>query len=250
MAFFLKKLTVSLLLPPGIVILILAGAGFSLLYGRRKVLAALLLSSGLCLYGLSTEPVKDSLLLPLEDRYPLPQDVSGDVIVLPGGGTYGGVPDRGGRGFPREDALYRLVEAFRLWQALRIPVVVSGGRLSASHEPESRVLKRLLNSLGVPEEQVIEEDRSRDTKENGIFTARILKERGFHSPVLVTSAYHMPRAVGDFQRAGIMVIPCPCGYRTSRTAYTFLDFLPNSSSLGSSVRALKEYLGLLDQALH
>ena len=72
-----------------------------------------------------------------------------------------------------------------------------------------------------------------------------MRERGWRRPLLVTSAFHMPRSVEEFQRAGVSVAPYPVGFYTSRRYHgTLLDVVPSGSALRGTSIALKEYLGL------
>ena len=98
--------------------------------------------------------------------------------------------------------------------------------------------------MGVPSKKILLENESRDTNQNALFTAKILKERHFTNPVLVTSGYHMKRALLLFRKAGITATPFPAGYSYSfGSSYSWADFLPHS--MRSTSLAMKEYLGLL-----
>jgi len=241
--FYLKKLITSLVLPPGIIIAVTAMGGLYLIRRKEKT-GYLFLLSALCLYLLSTVPVQDALLVPLENSFPLQKQVEGDVIVMLGGGVLQRVPDLGGEGFLSDDSLARLVASYRLWQILRVPIIISGGKGAQDMHAESEIGKRVLVDMGVPARDIIEEDRSRDTFENSYYVSGIIRGRGFRSPVLVTSAYHMRRAVANFRKMNMDVIPFPCGFRATRMRFTAFDLLPNTVSLWGSSVALKEYIGL------
>ena len=107
--------------------------------------------------------------------------------------------------------------------------------------------KRLLIELGIPEEDIIEECRSKDTSENARYAKQIIEKRGFKAPILVTSAYHIKRAVFLFEKQGMKVEPFPCGLKSEEEErnYDILDFLPRASVLEESSKALKEYMGLM-----
>ena len=96
--FFLKKVVTSLVLPPGILIAITVICGLYLIRKKSKI-GYLLFFSAICLYLLSTVPVQDALLVPLENSFPLQTQVKGDVIVMLGGGVLQEAPDTGGRAF-------------------------------------------------------------------------------------------------------------------------------------------------------
>ena len=111
--------------------------------------------------------------------------------------------------------------------------------------PESVVLADLLTGLGIPEEDIILEQKSRTTRENAIQTREILARLGFYTPVLITSASHMKRAVLAFHQAGLEVIPAPTDYITGKKAVRFSSFLPGPGAFLQVRRALWEYIGIL-----
>ena len=96
-------------------------------------------------------------------------------------------------------------------------------------------------ALGVPPEAVDWEAASRNTHENALAIAERVEREPF---VLVTSAFHMPRAVEIFRKLGTTPIPAPCGQRTLR-AYIPYDFIPRAINLWHAAHALREYLAIL-----
>ena len=103
----------------------------------------------------------------------------------------------------------------------------------------------LLEEWGIPAAAIEVEEASINTRENALFSYRLLSARGIRKIVLVTSAMHMPRAAGAFRKAGFEVIPAPADFRTGWGAPNpvFL-WLPNAGSLEHSQTALHEWLGL------
>ncbi len=233
-----------LVLPLGISIVIFFIGALYLIKRRNKV-GYIFLFSVSCLYALSIEPIKNALLTPLENSFPFKNNVNGDVIVMLGGGIKRNVIDIRGKGFPSDDALNRMVCTYRLWKQLHIPIIISGGPLLKRRLKESEVVKRVLIDMGVSEKYIIEEGKSKDTYENSYYTKQILEKKGFTSPILVTSPYHMRRAVFSFHKQGILVTPFPCSYKEEGNNYNVLDFLPKVGTLEISSRAIKEYLGLI-----
>lgn len=235
-----------LLLPPGIFVAVLLL--LSLRWATRKQWEPGLLSLFLAaaLYALSIAPVADRLIAGLEGRYAIPARPEGDSIVLLGGGVSGQVADLTGAGFPLEGMLPRLVTAVRLQRQLGVPVVVSGGKVFDSLDAEAPIVARILSDLGVPREKILEEGKSRNTVENALRTMEILESKGLRRSLLVTSAYHMPRAVTAFEKAGVPVTPVPAGFRTWKgKRYLWFSWFPSASALLTSTNALREYLGLL-----
>jgi uncharacterized SAM-binding protein YcdF (DUF218 family) len=108
------------------------------------------------------------------------------------------------------------------------------------------VVARVLPDPGVPEGMILQEGTGRDTSENARYTKRILDGKGFRCPLLVTSAYHMPRAVALFRGAGVPVTPVPAGFRTWKgKTRRRVDFLPSAAEFLASTAALREYLGMV-----
>ncbi len=245
MIFYLKKAVDALLLPPGIIILLLIYSGMRFL--RKGYLKAgmtnLIIAS--IAYLLSIQPVADGMLKGLEGGYTIPDKPEGDVIVVLGGGIRDGVPDLTGKGAPLEDALPRIVAAARLQKRLGLPVIASGGTVF-SRESEASVMKRFLVDLGVPEDKIIPESKSRDTYENALYTKEICEKMGFKRPILITSATHMRRAVMSFEKVGLPVTPFPSHFRVwERKRYSWRDYLPSAGAIGNIYMALHEYLGLI-----
>jgi uncharacterized SAM-binding protein YcdF (DUF218 family) len=125
-------------------------------------------------------------------------------------------------------------------------LVFSGGSPAFSSErwSESDLARDLFASLGLTPDRILFENRSRNTCENAIYTAQLLKPTEQQKWVLVTSAMDMPRAVGAFRRAGFQVLPYPVDYTTGKRA-TF-DLSPAvGRNLGSIDHAIHEWLGLV-----
>jgi uncharacterized SAM-binding protein YcdF (DUF218 family) len=142
-------------------------------------------------------------------------------------------------------AAQRLLAAVELHRRIGAPVLVSGGEVYAGDGNEAQVSRRVLLSLGLKDSDIILEDKSLNTIENAVLTAKMMQERGLSKPVLVTSAFHMPRSVENFRRVGVAVIPYPVGYYVPQTMQTrLIEFVPSYAAMRGTALALKEYLGL------
>ncbi len=240
------KLFYSWLLPPGIFLLVIAVLYF---YCRKTKHANGLLLLFLLIYLLSVNVVSDKIIEPLENHYGQPavsEMKDAKAIVVLAGGSYDGVPDFDGTGQNSESSTVRLVAGLRLYKALHLPMVLSGGRLSDDKATEASLEYRFLKTCGVEEQYLIKEDRSRNTAENAKYVKQICQQRKFDKVILVTSAFHMPRSVAFFEREGVNVIPYPTDYKTSRnTNLNAFAFTPQAENLYCSFLAMKEYLGLL-----
>ena len=243
--FALKKFITPFLLPPGIVVLILVGYGVRCCRRRRYGTGCMILLPGVVLWLLATVPVSSMLMRGLEERVAIPRPLRGDVIILLGGGINGSVPDLTGTGTPSEEMSCRILTAVRAQRQLGVPVIVSGGAVFAGQPAEAPVVRRFLLDLGVPAGQVIVEARSRDTRENARYCREILAGSGFTRPLLVTSAYHMPRALRAFRAVGVTVTPLPAQFATGGDKPSlWVQWLPDANALHRSSQALHEYLGL------
>lgn len=240
----------QLVLPPGG--LILSGL-LGLLYWRRWWGRGLVFVSLALFLLLSTVPVRDLLLEPLESAYAPVNLHSTDAgtrvdtaIVLLGGGIYEKAPEYGGKDHLAGHALSRTWYAAQLAKQTRLPVYATGGIvLSDALEAEGEIMRRYLIDLGVPAEHVYAESLASNTWGNVQMLMPLLKLAGIHRVLLVTSAFHMPRAVWCFESQGFEVLPAPCAYIAGRSTYDLHSYLPHWGILSDSSHALHEYLGLV-----
>lgn len=248
-AFALKKIISDMIMPPGIfIILLVCYVVWLILRKRKDFLFPLFLS--ILLYLISIEPVKDLLLLPLENRYPpLKEDVvdNNTLIVVLGGGIYDKSPEEKNFASLTPDALKRLFYAYRLFLKHGGGLGLSGGRVfkNSMVPSEAEVMAKILNELKIPEEVIFLDDKSLDTFENAKNIGALVKEKDFKNIVLVTSAYHMPRSVMLFEKMGVKVTPAPTDYKTDRTDYQFESFLPKMHYLKDTWLAVHEYFGIV-----
>lgn len=189
------------------------------------------------------------LLHPLEDHFarpdPAPENVAG-IIVL-GGGFEGGVNLARG-GYELNASGDRMVEAAvlaRRYPQARVVVTGGAGSLILDGEGDGDTAPRLLIALGVAPERLVLENRSRNTYENAVFTRELVEPREDETWLLVTSAFHMPRSVGLFRKAGFEVVPWPADYKTSgiETLGPAQDNV--ADSLQNLTIAMREWIGLI-----
>ncbi len=126
--------------------------------------------------------------------------------------------------------------------------IFASGGYATSTSATSLIAKNILLKLGVKKSGIIVEDRSFDTAQNALYTAMICKKNKFKRIILVTSAYHMQRAMFLFKKAfkktGTGIIPYPTDYK-SNYSYNFYSFMPGLGSLTISGEAIHEYLGII-----
>lgn len=243
--FALIYLVKQALLPPTVILLLLL-AGFLLCRGRRRRVGTTVLALGIVLYtGLSLRPTAHLLLRPLEGPYPplAPDKVprQGTIVVL-GGGIWSR-PDLPAASQLSRASLRRLVEAVRIYRLMaEAEIVVSGGKGNPFlPQAEAPIMRDFLVSLGIPEGKIIVEAESRTTFENVERLRNLPRRRPF---ILVTSAHHMPRALGVFSRLGEPPLPAPCDVRGLWEASDPSSYLPSAEALAASTSAVYECLGL------
>jgi len=241
--FLIKKLVTPFLLPPGLFVAVLVLSGMWLIVRRRAKSGLSLTGLGLFMWCLCITPVSDLLIRPLVLSYPVPTKPSGDVIILLCGGANLGVKDLTGTGTPSASTLARMTDAVRLHRKLGIPIVVSGGRVFDQEQSEASIVKRFLVDVGIDPSMVLTEEESRDTLENARYSEKLCRLKGYTRPILVTSAYHLKRAVWSFKSVGLKVVPFPTGGSLEAgKKYIWPDYLPGSFRRFSA--ALHEILGL------
>ena len=199
---YLLKFGASWILPPGIFIILMFVLVAKLFRISRKLSVTVLVFT-LIFYLLCTSLVAEKLMGWLEEMHTPPAQVEtsgADIIVLLGGGAISQVPDVDGVGALCASPANRLLTAVRLQKMLNVPILVSGGQVYSDSGAEAEISARVLKSLGVPEDKIITETKSINTTQNARYSAKILRDNGFKKPLLVTSAFHMNRAMLNFNR--------------------------------------------------
>lgn len=241
--FFLKKIAAALVLPPtGLVIAALGGLWLARRHPRTgRTVAALAL---LALLALALPPVSVLLVRSLEVRPPVSeQDLArAQAIVILGAGTYHRAPEYGGGDTVPGIALERLRYGVSLQKRSALPILVTGGSPFGGR-PEGDAMKEAIERDFYGKVRWVERE-SRDTQENALHSARLLRDAGITRIALVSHAWHLKRAIGHFQAQGLEVIPAPMGFATRPPDWLALA-LPSARSLASSSQALLEWLGIL-----
>lgn len=232
-------LLTSVLLPPGPSVLALLLAA---LVPRQKVRMSLFVFGLASLYLSSTPAVSNWLRMQLEVAPPVAlQHHAAEAIVVLGADRRREAVEFGGGDTIARLGLERLRYAAWLQKKTGLPLLASGGSVEPGQVPEAELMRDILREFGV--ETTWLESHSRNTFENAMNTARILKGLGIGEVLLVTHGWHMPRAAEAFQFAGLRVIPAPTGLLGPNDNLDMYDWLPNASSLQMSYWALHEMLG-------
>jgi len=243
--FILGKILAAIFFPPGLIILFVFFLIFCVHTGKKR--AALIIAYALALFSylLSTCVFSSLLVLPLENEYkPLADAQLADAVVVLGGGYNDNSPEYGNIGSLSPVAEKRAMYGLELARKYDVPLMFSGGKGydSLVKGSEASAAERLWLSLGFDKRRITIETESLDTKGNATGIEAIVRGRNV---LLVTSAFHMPRAMLSFEKVGIHAVPAPTDYRAKRSAFTWADFLPDASWLDVSRSALHEYLGIL-----
>jgi uncharacterized SAM-binding protein YcdF (DUF218 family) len=249
MFFILSKILGFFALPSNVLIS-LGLVGLVLLCTRFTRLASWLVVTSLVLLAIAgLSPLGNALIVPLEQRFP-PWDASRgppDGIVVLGGAITPDVSAARGAVALNEAAerITATVELARRYPKARI--IFSGGSSSliADEAIEAAIAVKQFEALGVARDRIAAEEQSRNTIENAVFSRLLADPQPGQRWLLVTSAYHMPRAVAAFRAAGFAIEAYPVDWRTRG----LIDAVRPFGSLGDGLRrtdtAVREWVGLL-----
>ena len=245
MFFLLSKLLDFLLLPVLWLLVLLVAALLTRRPARRRTLLLAVLA--LLVVGTNNALVNEALLaweLPPVRLRELPPRADAAVLLT-------GITNTGKSPHDRvylHDGADRLTNALWLWRAGRVRyILVSGGSGAVLRKTrtEAADLITLLQLAGVPDSAIIREDQSRNTRENALFTQRIVQARPeLDTLLLVTSAFHQRRALGCFAKVGLQPQPFPAGFfSTDRAASPDYWLVPSSDALSRWSLLLHEISG-------
>jgi uncharacterized SAM-binding protein YcdF (DUF218 family) len=251
MTFIFGKLVWALLQPGNLLLLCLLAGVFLLLRGRRRGELLVVLSAiGFLL--LAVAPIGPAMMLVLEQRFPrppkLPERING-ILVLGGA-----VDARISLAYSEtvfNGSVARVLAGVTLARhhpEAKLALVGGEGELFPVGFAESRATSGFVLEEGIPETRIIVEERSRSTHENAVFAKELIRPAPGENWILVTSAFHMPRAIAAFRAVDWPVIPYPVDFKVDpvtglRPNFNLLD------GLGASTTAGKEWAGLVGYRL-
>lgn len=252
--FYTPSKVLTFLLQPSSALWLAIAAGFFLRewrprWHRTGLVVSVISLVALFIAGLS--PVSNALLLPLEDRFPAGQvnsvkkPVTG-IIVL--GGAEDGWISSGRGGLAVNEAAERITETLRL--ALAYPqakVAITGGVARLLHEDKegSSAVAAFFQDVGVSKDRLIVETQSRNTYENATRMLPLIDAKPGETWLIVTSAFHMPRSVGVFRKAGLDVVAYPVDFRVRGSEDLTRWFPSLPAGLKRFDMVLKEWAGLI-----
>jgi uncharacterized SAM-binding protein YcdF (DUF218 family) len=235
---------------PSNIIATICVIGIALVLLQRQRVGTLLVTFGvllLLLFGYS--PLGNVLMLSLTERFPKWQDdgrAPDGVIVLGGAIDADATATRGSLEVNSSaERVTAMLELARRYPQARIVFTGGASSLIEKSLSEAPVAGELLRRFGVASERVVLETESRTTDENAVFTARLVAPKPGERWVLVTSAWHMPRSIGAFRRAGFDVEAYPVDWRTRGWVDATETFDTASAGLARSDAAMHEWVGLV-----
>ena len=254
----IKSICQYMLTPSGIIALCFV-LSFPLMVIGRRIGKYLLLAGILAYFAFGSSPISMALLGRLENKYSPLLDIHEvedvDTVVMLTGAAWEDprVPSTSQVG---EITVSRLLEAIRLLRMIPgAKILISGGPLDSAGigVPISQIVGDLTREMGIPGERILLETKSTNTYENGVEIRKILGDKPF---ILVTSASHLPRAIGVFQKLGLSPIPAPADFRAIRSkprvggstgelVRAMISALPSPDNLSHSERAFHEYAGFV-----
>ena len=222
------------------------GVALAVVWRTRRAGFRLLFFASLILVMLVVLPIGRVLLQTLESRFPPPD--AGlervDGIVMLGGAFHTKLAEARGE-VSLNDASERLlafIELARRYPSARLAFAGGSGQLAPGRLTEAQLLERALGQVGFADPRLVMEDRSRTTWENALLLRDVVRPQPGERWLLVTSAWHMPRAVGSFRAVGWEVTAWPVDYRTFPGGYGLGFDLPRA--LETFDLAAHEWVGL------
>ncbi|NOZ66514.1 MAG: YdcF family protein [Alphaproteobacteria bacterium] len=241
--------TVWLFLQPSNLIFILLLIGLVLLWRGRQKPGLWAITVSVTLYGLAMfGPLTNLVMAPLESRF---ARFTNDVSQPP----YSGIIILGGSERIRVSTFHhqvslsgaaeRLIEAAKLARQFpALPIIYSGGGRLDGMMTEYEIARKFFQEAGIDLSRIRFGDKSYNTYTNAIESRKLIKPGEEDKWFLVTSAFHMPRAVGAYRKAGIMIQPYPVDYRTELSS-SLISKPDAGAALYELDFAVHEWLGLI-----
>lgn len=244
--FYIKKFIEQCLHPLSIN-LILLFIGLILLYcrknrwGRRFTFASFIV-----FLAVSLPWIPNMLFSPLQNQYPPLKQAPKTVkyIVVLGGGILP-IPNIPINNLPSGNSMQRIIEATRLWHQIPHAKILFSGADYYRQFNDGDYMAQLAEILGVPPSAILMENQALDTAKEAIVIKGMIKDTPF---ILVTSAFHMPRAMQLFERQGMHPIAAPCDFQYVDEQH-LLEMFPSLYSISKLDIATHEYLGIMSNKL-
>ncbi len=251
MMFYLSKILWSLFQPSSLLVILFAAGAVFAISGRARP-ALKLFASGAALYVIfGFSPLANLILAPLElnAKASAAKSLDGAAGIIVLGGAIANWPSLTDGAPHLNESGDRMVEAVRLAaQYPSLPVLFSGGNGEllprVDSETEAALARRFFEPFKLVPPRLMLEDRSRNTFENAVQSAKMLQPKPGQKWILVTSAFHMPRAKALFEAQGFEILPRPVDFRTDGFYDWWRPFAKASDGLRCLDFAAKEWGGL------
>jgi uncharacterized SAM-binding protein YcdF (DUF218 family) len=251
MMFYLSKIAWGIFQPSSAVLIFFAAGGFFTAAGRTRAAIRLFVSGAILYVLFGFAPLSNWLLAPLEKQASAvaAKDLDGAAGIIVLGGAIEGRSVLGDQAPHLNEAGERMIDAVRL--AVRypsLPVVFTGGPDPFfgrdGHESEAELARQFFERFNITPPRLMLEGRSRNTRENAVETAKLLRPRAGQKWILVTSAFHMPRAKALFEAQGFEILAWPVDFKTSGFRGSWRLFPRASDGLKRMDFVAKEWVGL------
>jgi len=249
MPYYLTKLLPLLLMPVSVAIIAMALGLLMLLRGRRRGAIICSLVAILVLWVSSLPIVAGRLSWSLERQFPpvAIEDIpSADCIIVLGGALTGSDHPRVHIELTDStDRVYQAAKLYRNGKAETVIVAAGNQPWSQRRTSEAKLISDLLVEWGVLRSSIRLDGASRNTRENAINAAALVQENHCESNLLVTSAWHMPRAAAAFKRLGVNVFPVSVDLRGVEVITDSIGVLiPTAEALAATSGAIREWMGI------
>lgn len=229
-------------------ILLLFGsiAAMSRFYGTQSFGRRLTFLIALIFFGIALLPVGDLLLQPLENRFPPEKPDHVDGIIVLGGDENPRLSDERGQPIAFTSMLRYMRVAIEARKYPDATLLFSGGSglvVPYGKVKDFEVAREAMADMGVPVERMKFENKSRNTYENAMMSAQILHPAPAQKWLLITNAWHMPRAMECYRKAGFNVYADPAGYLSGTEQVPPIQFNLEENLLKTTL-AVHEYFGL------
>jgi len=236
---YLHKI-LPLIVSPLFMILVMVIGG--LIIGSRKISF-----TGIAILILCSLPILSSELTSyLEEDFQLKStsdvDTASAIVVL--SGMVRTIKTKDGFAYEWGDAADRIFAGIDLFKENKAPsLILTGGRLPWSvGKPEGEYLRDVAIKYGIPKNHILLTENVENTDQEAKAVKKILSTDD-PKVILVTSAFHMPRAKKVFEAAGITVIPFPVDFRSSAEKLTFMNFIPSAAAFYTTSFFIREVMG-------
>jgi uncharacterized SAM-binding protein YcdF (DUF218 family) len=218
-------------------------------FGLRRIQTATVTTAALVMFVSLYTTAGSAAMAVLENRFQRPQTMATapQCAIILGGGLDAEITTSRGN-IETNAAGDRFLEGYRLlrtWPGMMLVISGGDGTLEGGMEGEGAIARRYYAELGLDQKQILSEDKSRNTIDNAANSKILLEKAGLKQCLLVTSAFHMPRAMGLFRKQGVDVIAWPTDYYTTGKTSVRFEFTQPFGNAEITTTALHEWIGLL-----